>query len=90
MYLSFRRWLTVATNDMATIEVSPGSNQWTQVWSSQSNEYADASWEHSMVEISSVAAGQTNVSIRWTMGPTDSQDVEGGWNLDEVRVLHIW
>lgn len=90
LFLSYRRWLTVQTNDLATIEVRSDNGEWVEVWGSQSNIYTDTTWKHCMIDISEAAAGSSDVDIRWVMGPTDGQDVAGGWNLDEVRVLHIW
>ena len=90
VFLSFRRWLTLATNDMAGIEISTNDTSWSSIWNSASNVWEDGAWKHSLIDISPVAAGHSNVSIRWVMGPTDEDTVAGGWNLDEVRVLHIW
>ena len=90
VFLSFQRWLTVKTNDFASIEVSSDGNNWVEVWNSNTNAYNDTKWTHVMVDLSPVAAGQNDVSIRWIMGTTDDQDVAGGWNLDEVRVLYVW
>jgi Ca2+-binding RTX toxin-like protein len=89
--LSFYRWLGVEESpyDRAYIEVS-GNNgtSWSSIWAN-STEVADSSWALQTFDVSSVAAGKSQVRFRWGLGPTDSGWRYAGWNLDDVTVTAI-
>ena len=90
--LYFWRWLGVerAMSDHADIEVSSDSTTWTTVWSNPANtSILDTAWTNVSYDISTVAAGQPAVSIRWGMGPTDGSWTFGGWNIDDVEVYGL-
>ncbi|MDD3603724.1 MAG: choice-of-anchor Q domain-containing protein, partial [Kiritimatiellae bacterium] len=89
VFLSFQRWLTVEAGDNASIEVTTNGSSWAVAWSND-GAITDTFWQHSVLDISTLAAGATNVQIRWVMGATDESGVAGGWNLDNVRLLHVW
>ena len=86
--LSFQRWLGVEESawDHATIEVSAGGGAWTRVWSNGGETIEESSWTLQQVDISPVAAGESDVRVRWGMGPTDSSVSYSGWNIDDVVV----
>lgn len=89
VFLSYQRWLTVEAGDNASIEVTTNGSSWAVAWSNDGT-ITDTFWQHSVLDISALAAGATNVQIRWVMGATDGSGVAGGWNLDNVRLLHVW
>jgi len=89
VYLSFWKWLGVESSsyDHASISVS-GNNgtSWTQIWDHSGGSVAASSWSFEEYDISSIAASQSQVLLRWTMGTTDSSVVYCGWNIDDVLV----
>ncbi len=90
-YLSFQQWLGVesATYDHATVEISTnGGTSWNTVWSHAGGSVQPSSWTLVSYDISSWAAGQGDVKLRWGMGPSDSSVVYCGWNIDDVSVTY--
>jgi hypothetical protein len=86
--VQYCRWLAVEQPyyDEASVAVSNDGSTWTTVWENYAT-IADLDWEEVTYDISSVAAGHSNVYLRWTMGPTDGGLVYAGWNIDNVQVL---
>jgi hypothetical protein len=92
--LDFYRWLGVESDsdfDKATIEVSNNGTSWTTVWRAvdTGGAVSDASWQHVIYDISSVANNQPAVRVRWGMGPTDSYVTYPGWNIDDVKLTSL-
>ncbi|HVP10556.1 MAG TPA: M28 family peptidase [Phycisphaerae bacterium] len=92
--LDFYRWLGVESNenyDKATIEASNNGLSWTTIWRAADTGAAvsDASWQHVIYDISSVADNKPVVQIRWGMGPTDSYVTYPGWNIDDVKLTSL-
>ena len=88
VFLRFYRWLGVEspTYDHARVQVSvDGGSAWTTVWENTAA-VADGSWSQQSIELTSIAAGQADVRIRWTMGSTDGSWQYCGWNIDDVTV----
>jgi len=91
VYLSFWKWLGIesSTWDHASISVSGNNGStWTQIWDHTGGSTAPSSWTFEEFDISAVAAGQSQVKVRWTMGTTDSSVVYCGWNIDDVLVSY--
>jgi hypothetical protein len=88
VYLRFCRWLGVEqpVYDQAKISVSNNGVDWVDVWGNYAI-IADLEWMNLEYDISSVAAGQESVYLRWVMGPTDGGLRYIGWNIDDVRVV---
>jgi len=87
VHLSFERWLGVETPtyDHARLQVSVGGGTWTTVW--ENTQTMDGgSWALVSYDLTSHAAGQSDVRIRWTLGSTDSAWRFAGWNLDDVVI----
>jgi hypothetical protein len=86
--LRYCRWLAVEqpVYDKATVAVSSDGSTWTTVWENPAT-IADIAWEELEYDLSAIAAGQSEVYVRWTMGPTDGGLVYSGWNIDAVEVL---
>lgn len=85
--LSFMRWLNVeqSTYDHAYIDVSDGSN-WYTIWSNSTTNIEDASWSFYSYDISSYAAGNSGVQVRFSIGSTDGSWQFSGWNIDDLKV----
>jgi hypothetical protein len=89
IYLIFMRWLGVESSrfDNASVEVSSDSVNWTTIWANDEITTCDERWVEVSHDISTVAAFEPTVYIRWVMGPTDGVVTFGGWNIDDVRVV---
>ncbi|MBN1297083.1 hypothetical protein JXA80_09900, partial [bacterium] len=91
VFLGFYKWLGIesSTWDHAHIDVTGnGGSSWDRIWSHSSGSTAGGTWEYVEYDISSVAAGNANVQIRWVMGTTDTSVVYCGWNIDDVLVSY--
>ncbi len=88
--LTFQRWLGLERNyyDKGYIDISTnGGSSWSNVWTN--DETLDGgSWELMEYDLTSWAAYQSSVKIRWGIGPTDSGWTYCGWNIDEVMVSY--
>lgn len=90
-YLSFWKWLGIESSsyDHATVEISiNGGSTWDTIWAHEGGSVAPTSWTFEEYDISEWAAGQSDVRVRWGMGPSDGSVVYCGWNLDDVRVSY--
>jgi len=87
VHLSFRRWLGVEQIpwDTASISVSIDGAAWTTLWSNRGL-VQDSGWKDMQFDISDIAAHQSTLYLRWTMGPTNHIWHYCGWNIDDVRV----
>jgi hypothetical protein len=89
VFLSYYHWLGIesSTWDDASVQVSGnGGSSWTTIWTHSGGTTQPSSWSYAEFDISDVAAGSSNVLIRWAMGPTDGSVVYCGWNIDDVLV----
>jgi len=87
--LTFRRWLGVeySTYDHASIAVSnDGGSTWTTVWANPDAVISDTYWQLCSYDIADLADGQSDVRIRWTLGPTDISVTYCGWNIDDIQI----
>jgi hypothetical protein len=87
VHLSFQRWLGVETPtyDHARLQVSVGGGAWHTVW--ENTETMDGgSWTLVSYDLTSHAAGQADVRIRWTLGSSDTSWRFAGWNIDDVVI----
>ncbi len=88
--LAYYHWLGVESSswDHASVGVSGnGGSTWSTIWNHEGDSIAPSNWSYSEFDISSIAAGSSNVQIRWVMGSTDSSVVYCGWNIDDVSVF---
>ncbi len=89
VYFSFYKWLGIesSTWDHASIDISNnGGSSWNQIWDHTGGSTSGGSWEYVEFDISTWAAGYSDVQIRWVMGTTDSSVTYCGWNVDDVLV----
>ena len=84
--LQFSRYLNVEQPqyDHATIGIKIDNGAWQTVWTN-SSEVTDSQWQSVSYDIS-VADNSPSVSIRWTMGTTDTAWQYSGWNIDDVSI----
>jgi len=58
------------------------------VWSNGAT-LKDQAWVKVAYDISAVADNKPTVYFRWTIGPTDTGIVYGGWNIDDFEITAI-
>ncbi len=83
--LQFKRWLSLRSGDSAWIQSSPDGTNWTDVWRTTSN-FSETSWQSMQYDITTAAAGQAALRLRWGISSNSSRN-RGGWSLDDVEVL---
>ncbi|MBN1356077.1 hypothetical protein JXA40_07385 [bacterium] len=89
---SFYRWLGVESNswDHAVIGVSNNNGStWTTIWENPGSSMSDGEWTYVEYDITALAAGYSQVQVRWQMGTTDTSVYYCGWNIDDVRIGYI-
>lgn len=88
--LRFQRWLGVEQPlyDHAYIRISNDNTTWHDVWTN-SAEVTDSQWTPLEYDISQWADGEPSVTIRWTMGTTDTAWEYCGWNIDDIEISSI-
>lgn len=86
--MKFRRYLNVEGRDFdqARVEVSNDGTNWGQIWENPTYDLTDGQWTRAVFDISSIAANQETVYIKFTMGPTNSSRRFSGWNIDDVEI----
>ncbi len=89
--LRFWRWLGVEAFDSATVQVSADGQNWSTVWSNQTEGLVivDVAWTPITLDLSAVADGSPTVFVRWGMGPTDDYTTYPGWNIDDVEIWGV-
>lgn len=84
--LNFLRWLNVANNDTASIEMSvDGGSTWNEVWSNNNNVFADGEWKF-FTQALPGAHRHSQVNIRFNLGPTTPTDHLSGWNIENFAI----
>lgn len=84
--LNFLRWLNVANNDTASIEMSmDDGSSWQEIWSNNNNVYADGVWKNTTLDLPA-ANRQAQVQIRYNLGPTTLTDHLSGWNIENLAI----
>jgi hypothetical protein len=86
--LKFQRWLNTQSDPpmSATIEVSSDGSTWNPVWSNVAD-VTDSSWTPMEYDISSTAANQGSVHVRWGYGVNAAgAQFCSGWNIDDVEL----
>ncbi len=89
--VKFWRWLGVerSSYDHAYVRVSNDGTTWETVWANPDSHTEDSSWVQYEYDISAVAAEESIVYLRWTMGTTDSSWQYCGWNIDDVEIWGV-
>ena len=88
VFLKFWRYFNVESNyyDHAKVYVSNDGTNWVQLWENPGFNLIDNQWIQVVYDISSVAANQATVYIKFTMGPTNSSGRYSGLNIDDLEV----
>ncbi|MBU8932776.1 MAG: hypothetical protein KOO62_02105 [candidate division Zixibacteria bacterium] len=89
--LRFCRWLGVEQPDydQASVSISTDGSNWTTLWQNPAV-IVDLQWNEIEYDISQYADNDSEVYLRWTMGPTDGGLRYCGWNIDNVRVVSLY
>ncbi len=95
--LDFYRWLGVeaAPYAQASIQVSTDDIHWTTVWQNPTTAIVDTAWQHETYDITTAAAKQATVWIRFGMGPVNavvypgSPNDPGSRNLPEAAISGV-
>jgi len=84
--LNFLRWLNVANNDTASIEMSlDGGSSWDEIWANENNVFTDGEWKYISLDLPE-AHRQSQVQIRYNLGPTTPTDHLSGWNIENFAI----
>ncbi|TVQ15340.1 MAG: T9SS C-terminal target domain-containing protein [Bacteroidetes bacterium] len=87
--LSFQRWLNVfysGYEDKVSVDVSiDGGATWGEVWRNDVFVGSAINWSEQTIAIPQ-ADRQPNVKIRFTLGPTSSNNNYSGWHVDNLMV----
>ena len=78
--LSFKRWLNVASNDVAQVLVNDQP-----VWTSPVSGVYDNSWTEQLLDISALADGNEQVTISFGL-TSNGSSAAGGWNIDDILI----
>jgi len=89
VFVDFYRFLGVESSsyDHASVDVSVDGTTWTNIWDHTEGSFSDPSWTHIQYNISTIAAGEAAVQVRFVMGVTDSSVVYCGWNIDDFQII---
>ncbi len=88
VFLKFWRYLNIESNlyDHAKIYISKDGTNWTQIWENPVFNLTDDQWIQVVYDISSVAAHQATVYVKFVMGPANASGRFSGWNIDDLQV----
>ena len=91
--LSFARWLNTDTADyvQCKVEASNNGSTWQTVWVNPTTvPITDNQWQVVDYDISQMAAGYSQVYIRWSYQVLDDRAFRySGWNIDDVELLGL-
>jgi len=89
--LEFQRWLGIesASYDHARVELSTDGASWTTIWDHTGGATDENAWSAASYDISSLADGQPDVTLRFSMGVTDGSVTYPGWNIDDLRITAL-
>jgi len=84
--MNFLRWLNVANNDTASIEMSTdGGTTWAEVWSNNNNIFKEGEWNNFTLRLPEMHR-QAQVQVRFNLGPTTPTDHLSGWNIENFAI----
>jgi hypothetical protein len=87
--LQFQRWLSVAAGDDVSIQISRDGSSWTTVWRNpEDTAIHDSYWRTQEIPLpGTIANNASALQFRFVMGPTDSANAGGGWNIDTIKII---
>ncbi|MGA2621198.1 MAG: right-handed parallel beta-helix repeat-containing protein [Thermoguttaceae bacterium] len=62
---------------------------WVTIWSNPDTALIDDGWVYQEFDISAIADGQSDVQVRFGMGPTNGAKSYCGWNLDDIKISGV-
>jgi hypothetical protein len=75
-------------SDHASVEISTNGTDWTVIWTNDASvSIMDDSWQSVSYKLGPLADRNSNVRVRWGIGPTDGSWNFTGWNLDDVELF---
>jgi hypothetical protein len=84
--LSFLKWLNVANNDTASIEMSiDNGSSWNEIWANNNQVFTDGSWTFFSQDMTG-GNRKSNVKFRINLGPTTVTGHFSGWNIENLAV----
>jgi hypothetical protein len=84
--LNFYRWLNVDIFDDAYIHASnDGGETWNEKWTNPGF-VTDNKWKFVSLDINDIAFRESEVKLRYSIGPTNGINDYTGWNLDNIIV----
>lgn len=85
--LRFWRYMGCSPDDNCKIQVTNNGSTWSDVWASPpSGTTNDTAWTSVFYDISSVAAGNPVVQIRFQVGTTNGTIANTGWCIDDLVI----
>ncbi|MHC4840990.1 MAG: putative Ig domain-containing protein, partial [Planctomycetota bacterium] len=85
--LRFERWLGCSLGDTAKIQISSNGTTWNDVWTAPTGSNTnDTAWTFSGYDITTWAAGNSVVQVRFGIGPTNTV-VNVGWCIDDFQII---
>jgi hypothetical protein len=85
--IQFKRWLNVAPNDIATVDVSADGVSWTNLFTS-SGYVVENAWSNHSFDVSAWADRNPNFRIRFGLTADNVVQISG-WNLDDIRLTGV-
>lgn len=84
--VNFWRWLNVDFFDDVSIGARRNANNWGNVWVNN-NYNRDNYWSAYNYTIHDSLSYRDSLQIRFTLGPTDEENNQSGWNIDNFAIL---
>jgi hypothetical protein len=85
--IQFKRWLNVAPNDIATVDVSADGVNWANLYAS-SDYVVENAWSNQAYDVSAWADRNPNFRIRFGL-TSDNVFQVSGWNIDDIRLTGV-
>ena len=82
--IQFKRWLNVAPNDIASVDVSADGVNWTTLYAS-SGYVVENAWSNQAYDVSAWADRNPNFRIRFGLTSDNVLQISG-WNIDDIRL----
>lgn len=89
--LRFHRWIGLNLFGQAWIQASNNGTNWTTIWSHNTGTSSaglhDTAWTMVSYDLTTIAAGNATVQVRFGIGPTTGTTaVSTGWCIDDLQI----
>jgi len=85
--LQFQRWLNVAQNDVATVDVSADGVNWENLFTTDGT-VVDSAWSTHSYDVSRWADRNPNFRVRFGLTSDNVLQISG-WNVDDIRLTGV-